>query len=185
MLGLIVRLKDLMRLESFLAMIALRGGLDLGDSAAIADAVRLLPPELAATLLERIVRSAADRTLAACGALLAQAAAFDRAVVIGAARALVSALPSGPVREMWDRGPGVRPGFLVDLFVALARIDPLLADHAANHVLGRPAVYAFDRILVPAVRDLPGPTETGRSTAIERLRPGLRRASRRSGRATP
>jgi hypothetical protein len=145
MMGLLSRLGDLMRLESFLAMIAMRGGFDLGDSAAVADALRLLPPDIAATLLERIVRGAADRTLAACGALLAHAAVFDQAVVIGAARALVRALPSGPARDMWGRGPGVRPGFIVDLFVALARVDPGLADRAADQVLTGAPTYDFDK----------------------------------------
>ena len=139
MLGLIVRLKDLKRLESFLAMIAVRGGFDLGDSEAIADALRLLPPEIAATQMERIIRGAADRTLAACGALLAAAVGLDQAVVIGAARALVSMLPSSPARDAWGRGPGVLPRFIVDLFVALTRIDPVLADHAADHVYSMPA----------------------------------------------
>jgi hypothetical protein len=170
MMGLLSRLRDRMRLESFVAMIAMRGGFDLGNSAAVADALRLLPPDIAATLLERIVRGAADRTLAACGALLAHAAVFDQAVVIGAARALVSALPSGLARDMWGRGPGVRPGFIVDLFVAIARIDPGLADRAADHVLTRPATYDFDKKLVPAVRDLLGSAATIHSAAIERLR---------------
>ena len=170
MLGLLCRLRDLMRLESLLVIIAMRGGFDLGDSEAIADALRLLPPEIAATLMERIVRGTVDRTLAACGALLAQVATLDRAVVIGAARALVSTLPSSPARDAWARGPGVQPRFIVDLFVALARIDPVLADRAADHVLNRSATYGFDKILVPAVRDLLKTAETGRAAAIERLR---------------
>jgi predicted 2-oxoglutarate/Fe(II)-dependent dioxygenase YbiX len=170
MLGLLCRLKDLMRLESLLAMIATRGGFDLGDSEPIADALRLLPPENAAVLLERIVRGAADRTLAACGTLLARVAMLDQVVVIGAARALVSSLPSSPVRDMWGRGPGVQPRLIVELFVALARIDPALADRAADHVLARPATYGFDEILVPAVRDLLGPDTTMHSAAIGRLR---------------
>ncbi len=170
MLGLLSRLGDLMRLESLLAIIAMRGGFDPGDSEAMADALRLLPPAIAAALMERIVRGAAGRTLAACGALLAAAAKLDRTVVIGAARALVSTLPSSPVRDTWGHGPGVQPRFIVDLFGALARIDPVIADRAADHVLDRPATYGFDKILLPAVRDLLGPAETGRSAAIERLR---------------
>jgi hypothetical protein len=98
MLILLCRLRDLIRLESLLAIIAMRGGFDLGDSEAIADALGLLPPGIAAALMERIVRGAADRTLAACGALLATAK-LDQAVVIGAARALVNTLPSSPVRS--------------------------------------------------------------------------------------
>jgi hypothetical protein len=170
MLGVLSRLKDLTRLESLLVAIDTRGGFDLGDSEAIVDAIRLLPQDNAAALLERIVRGAADRTLAACGTLLAEAVTLDQAVVIGAAGALVSALPTGPVRDMWNRGPGVQPRFVVDLFVALARIDPALADRAADHILARPSIYGFDNILVPAVRDLLGSPETVRSAAIGRLR---------------
>jgi hypothetical protein len=170
MLGLLSRLRDLMRLESHLSMIATRGGFDTGDSEAIIAALRLLPLENAGALMERIVRGATERTLAACGALLAQAAALNQGMVIAAARALVSALPSSPVRDTWGRGPGVQPRFIVDLFAALARIDPALADRAADHVLARPATYGFDKILLPAVRDLVGAAETGQSAAIERLR---------------
>jgi hypothetical protein len=99
--------------------------------------IRLLPPVTAATLMERIVGGVVDRTLAACGALLARASMLDVAVIVGAARALVIALPSNPVRDTWGRGSGVSPRFIVDLFVALARIDPTLADRAAEHVLAR------------------------------------------------
>jgi hypothetical protein len=170
MLGLLCRLNDLTHLERLLAAIATRGGFDLGDSEAIVDAIRFLPPESAAALMERIVRAALDRTLAACGALLAQAAILDQAVVIDAAEALVNSLPSSAVRDTWNSGPGVEPRFVVDLFVALARIDLALADRAAEHMLTRPAIYGFDKILVPAVRVLLGPGETVRSAAIERLR---------------
>jgi hypothetical protein len=170
MLGLLCRLKDLAHLASLLATIATRGGFDLGDSEAIVDAIRLLPPDKAKTIMERIVRGAANRTLAACGALLAQSAMLDQAVVMGAARALVSALPSGSVGDMWNCGPGLTPQFMVDLFVGLARLDPALADRAAQHMLGLPATYGFDTILVPAVRALFDRGEIARSAAVGRLR---------------
>lgn len=170
MLGVLCRFGDLEHVEHFLSTLAASNGFDPGDSDAIVDAIRLLPPVTAATLMERIVGGAVDRTLAACGALLARASMLDVAVIVGAARALVIALPSNPVRDTWGRGSGVSPRFIVDLFVALARIDPTLADRAAEHVLARPAVYDFDQILVPAARSFPGPKEISGSTAIGRLR---------------
>jgi predicted 2-oxoglutarate/Fe(II)-dependent dioxygenase YbiX len=168
LLDLLCRFGDLARLERFLALIANRGGFDRGDNKSIADGIRLLPPARAASMLERIIKGAAERTLAACGALLAALGTMDRKIVAPAARVLVDALPAASVRGAWDRGPGVESRFVTDLFTALARIDPVLGDEALTRMLAKPKVYDFDEVLVPAVGTLLG--EDPRPAAIERLR---------------
>ena len=174
MLDLLTQLEDLANLDVFLEDIAARGGFDLGDSGSIVEALRLLPPARAAALMKRLVTGAADRSLAACGALLAQATPLGRAVVIGAATDLVNVLPRGPARETmrdpWRRGREVEPGFVTDLFTALERIDAALADRVVTHMLGLPGIYDFDMVLIPAVRKLLGPHETANSAAMTRLR---------------
>jgi hypothetical protein len=170
LLTLLTRLKDVANLELFLATVADRSGFDLGDTAAIVDAVQLLAPERAACVTTRLVTASVELTLAACGRLLTLAAPLGNAVVIGAANALVAALPDGSPRDTWRRGPGVGPGFVVDLFTALARIDTALADHAASHLLAWPSTYGFDTILVSAVRDLLASHETAGVAAVQRLR---------------
>jgi len=169
MLTLLVRLKDVANLELFLAAIADRGGFDLGDTAAIVDAVHLLAPERAASVTTRLVTASVEMTLAACGRLLALAAPLGKIVVIGAANALAAALPGGSPRDTWRRGPGVGADFVVDLFTALAWIDTALADRAASHVLACPSTYPFDSILVPAVRNLLGSNDTARAAGVQRL----------------
>jgi hypothetical protein len=106
--------------------------------------------------------------------LLEHTSLRDRAAGIGAARPLVAALP-GPLPPTagdfaWRRGPGVRPGFIVDLFTALGRIDATLAAVAADPVLDWPARYDFDTVLVPAVRSLLDTPETTSQAAVQRLR---------------
>jgi predicted 2-oxoglutarate/Fe(II)-dependent dioxygenase YbiX len=170
MMTLLARFKDVANLELFLATIGDRGGFDLGDTAAIVDAVHLLAPERAASAATRLVTASVELTLAACGRLLALAGHLDQAVVLGAATALVAALPDGSPGDAWRRGPGVGPDFVVDLFTALARIHAPLADRAASHMLACPSTYAFDTILVPAVRDLLGSNDVARMAAVQRLR---------------
>ncbi len=174
MLDLLTRLEDVANLDVFLEDIAARGGFDLGDSGSIVEALRLLPPARAAALMKRLIAGAADRSLAACGALLAQAPALGHAVVIGAATDLVDLLPCGPAREtardVWRRGREVEPGFVTDLFNALERIDAALADRAVTHMLGLPGIYDFDTVLIPAVRKLLGLRQTLNSAAMRRLR---------------
>jgi hypothetical protein len=69
---------------------------------------------------------------------------------------------------MWRRGPGIEPGFIVDLLTALGQIDEGLAGRAADHILVWPETYGHDAILVPAVRRLIGMTHG--SAAVQRLR---------------
>jgi hypothetical protein len=167
MLDLLTRLTDTANLETFLAAIATRGGFDPGDAVPIVEAIRLVPPERAAPLATRIVSGAAEGALAACAALLSHGAALDPAIVRDASRVLVDALPSALAPDRWRRGPDVNPGFVVDLFTALTRIDGVLADRAATHILAWPATYDFDTILIPAIRELLG---SANSDAVRRLR---------------
>jgi hypothetical protein len=51
MLDLLTQLEDVANLDVFLEDIAARGGFDLGDSASIVAALRLLPPARAAALI--------------------------------------------------------------------------------------------------------------------------------------
>jgi predicted 2-oxoglutarate/Fe(II)-dependent dioxygenase YbiX len=165
MLELLTRLEDVPHLDLLLAEIA-GGGINLGDSADIANGIRLLPPERAASLLERIVTGAAATSLAACAALLVHAASIGHDVVIGAAKALVDALPGGAA----GNEPRVMSGFIVDLFTGLARIDTGLANRAAAHMLAAPGRYDFDRVLVPAMPDLLARLETANSAAVRQIR---------------
>ncbi len=64
----------------------------------------------------------------------------------------------------------MEPGFIVDLFTALVRIDEALAGRAADHILAWPKTYDLDTVLVPAVRRLVGSAETKGSAAVQRLR---------------
>jgi hypothetical protein len=174
MLDLLTQLEDVANLDVFLENIAARGGFDLGDSASIVAALRLLPRARAAALMKRLITGAADRSLAACGALLVQATPLGHAVVIGAATDLVNVLPRGPahetMRDGWRRGREVEPGFVTDLFTAIEPIDAALTDRAVTHMLGLPGIYDFDTVLIPAVRKLLGPRETANSAAMTRLR---------------
>jgi predicted 2-oxoglutarate/Fe(II)-dependent dioxygenase YbiX len=170
----LIRLNDEAKLEAFLDVLAGRHGFSTGDCADIADALQALPPDRAADLARRLIDGAAEPTLAACATLLELMSVRDRAVAIGAARTLVASLPGdlppAAVDFSWRRGPGVRPGFIVDLFTALGRIDATLAAVAADHVLEWPRRYDFDTALVPAVRILLDRSETSGPAAVQRLR---------------
>ncbi len=88
-LNLLRRLKDASGLEAFLIAIAGRRGFDIGDCAAIAGALRALPPDRAAPLATSLIEGAAEPALGACANLLARLSTSNPALAIGAARALV------------------------------------------------------------------------------------------------
>jgi hypothetical protein len=173
-LSLLVRMNDEAKLQAFLDVLAGRHGFNAGDCADIADALHALPPDRAADLARRLIEGAAENTLAACATLLERISARDLAVAISAGRSLVASLPGdlppAATDFRWRRGPGVRPGFIVDLFTALGRIDATLAAVAADHVLDWPKRYDFDIILVPAVGVLLDTPETSGQAAVRRLR---------------
>ena len=176
MLTLLTELEDRGRIEMLLAKIAAAGGYDKGDNDAIIGALAILSPEKRSGTIERLMVATAEMSLGACGELLARAVSVwvdgIDADFLGAAIRLVGALPGDPVRPPvlpeWRRGPGVEPGFIVDLLTALGQIDEALAGHAADHILAWPQTYGPDAVLVPAVRRLIGISDG--SAAVQRLR---------------
>jgi predicted 2-oxoglutarate/Fe(II)-dependent dioxygenase YbiX len=173
-LNLLRQLKDASRLEAFLTTLADRRGFDIGDGAAIADALLTLPPDGAAPLATRLIEGAATPALAACANLLARLSMSNPTLATGATQALVAVLPGGPARDSaaqaWRHGPGVGANSIVDLFTALGRIDTTLGSAAADHVLAWPATYDFDTVLIPAMGVLLGVPETVGQAVVQRLR---------------
>jgi len=178
MLTMLTRLEDTPRIEALLAKIAACGGYDKQDNDPIIGALATLSPEKHAEMIERIIAETAEMSLGACGELLGRAvvalADGREAGFLGAAIRLVEALPGDPARpaviDAWRRGPGVEPGFIVDLLTALGRIDEALAGRAADHIQAWPKTYGLDAVLVPAVRRLVGSSTIRDSAAVQRLR---------------
>jgi predicted 2-oxoglutarate/Fe(II)-dependent dioxygenase YbiX len=178
MLILLIQLRDKTRLEAFLATIAAGSGVYTeGDNDAIAQALGVLPPQRAAALTQQIITGNAATSLTACGNLLARLVAAEghgrEGHLRGAATALVEALPGDPQRaaaeRTWWQDRSVKSRFVIDLLEALCRIDPRLAERAADYMLTWPQTYNVDTILVPAMRDLVRST-IAREPAVQRLR---------------
>jgi len=175
MLDILTRLEDSERIAAFLALLAAGGRYGKGDNDAVMAAVGLFSAEQRAALIECIVTGTAATSPGACADLLSRAMAAPGAgrEFLGAAAALVDALPGDPARapkiEPWQQPRSLEPGFVVDLFTALGRFDVALARRAADHVLARPETYGLDSVLVPAVLRLMGSTSEG-AAAVQRLR---------------
>ncbi|MEN8260754.1 MAG: 2OG-Fe(II) oxygenase [Pseudomonadota bacterium] len=178
MLATLSRLKDTARIETFLVDFAAAGVYGKGDNETLVQAVSLLPPSQAAEAIARIVAGNAAVHLSACGDLLARAAVargnVNLADLIPVATALLEALPGDPARkaepDSWRVKSSVEPGFVVDLITSLSRIEPSLADRAADHILAWPATYGLDAALVPAVLQLAEAPSIRDSVAVQRLR---------------
>ncbi|MEA2730703.1 MAG: hypothetical protein QOF70_5178 [Acetobacteraceae bacterium] len=172
-LDLLRRLGDAAALERFVVAIGGRNGFAVGDGAAIAGALHVLPADRAAALARSLIEGAAGPALGACANLLAHLSTLNPALATGAVRSLVAALPgdpaNAPVTPTWRRGPGVRPDLIVDLFTALGRVDATLAAVSADHILDWPATYDFDTVLIPAMRVLLASPETADQAAVRRL----------------
>jgi predicted 2-oxoglutarate/Fe(II)-dependent dioxygenase YbiX len=175
MLTLLAGLGDTVRIDAFLSGVVADGTLANGDGESVMLAIRLLPPSRAAALLERIVAGNAAVALDSCSGLLARAAATAYGVfdLRPAAAALLAALPDDPAREPpvtepWAQPRAVGHTIVVDVLSALAQIDPVLADGAADIFFSFPETYALDAILVPAGLALGG-SAAAEAQAIERL----------------
>ncbi|WP_407166009.1 2OG-Fe(II) oxygenase [Bradyrhizobium sp. ORS 111] len=177
MLDLQVRLRNVERIDAFLAELPAEGHYAELDNGAIARAAALLPRSRATELLVRIVRRNAQAHLSACGDLLlrcvaAPAGATGDLEQIG--RALIDALPGDPTKReqvsAWSRPMPVKPGFVVDLLTATSRIDAGLAARALEHMLAWPKTYKPDDVLVPAALAIAKPEESRAWPAVMRLR---------------
>jgi predicted 2-oxoglutarate/Fe(II)-dependent dioxygenase YbiX len=173
-LDLLLRLRDASMAEAFLTVLTARHGFDRGDCAAIAAALRVLPPDRASVLAGNMVEASAKSALGSCASLSAHLSATDPARATAAARILVAALPGDPAlvapAMTWHRTPAMRPDVIVDLLTALGRIDATLAAVSTDHILDWPATYDFDTVLVPAMRALLDSSETRGQPAVQRLR---------------
>jgi len=178
MLTLLTRLEDTESIDAFMTTVVGGGGYEKGDNEAILDALRLFTPDRAAAFTRHIVSRIATASLDARGDLLARAVAAlpgdGLAKLVGAATALVDALPGdpsrAPPRDPWQSDQGVQPSFVVDLFNAIGRVDETLAERAADQMLAWPKTYGLDPVLVPAVRQLIGSATIKDTTAVQRLR---------------
>jgi hypothetical protein len=177
MLILLIQLRDTTRLEEFLAILAMGGGVYTeSDNEAIVQALGLLPPRRAAALTEQLISGNAVTSLTACGDLLARLVASvghgREGDLRGAAAALVKALPGDPQHALaagpWWQDRSVKPRFVVDLLETLCRIDPQLAEDAAGYMLTWSQTYNLDTVLIPAMRNLVQ-SIIAREPAVQRL----------------
>jgi hypothetical protein len=128
-------------------------------------------------LTQQIITGNAATSLTACGNLLARLVDAEghgrEGDFRGAATALIEALPGDPQHEpaagLWWQDRSVKSRFVIDFLEALCRIDPRLAERAADYMLTWPQTYNVDTILVPAMRDLVRST-IAREPAVQRLR---------------
>jgi hypothetical protein len=178
MLALLTRLEDTEHIAAFLTRMAGGGSHNKDDNDAIIAAVGLFSTEQRAALIEGIIVGTAAKSPGACADLLNRAVTQQRdgrkGDLVGAATALVDALPGDPARapkiEPWQRRSPLQSSFVVDLFIALGHFDEALAQRAVSHILSWPKTYGLDSILVPAVRGLMESAAITGSAAVERLR---------------
>jgi 2-oxoglutarate-Fe(II)-dependent oxygenase superfamily protein len=177
MLELQIRLRNVERIDAFLAGVSAEGHYAAQDNEAILRAAALLPAPHATVLLVRILRRNAPAHLAACGDLVLRCVAAPAGTTcdlmqIGAA--LIEALPGPPTRRQevdpWTRPVPVKPAFVVDLLTATSRIDEGLAARAIEHLLAWPKTYKPDDVLVPAARAFAKLAESTVWPAVGRLR---------------
>jgi predicted 2-oxoglutarate/Fe(II)-dependent dioxygenase YbiX len=171
MLGMLARLEDADRIETFVTQVTATGVYGKGDNEAILAGLRGLPAARQTALLELIVERAAATSFGACANLLARAVGGSADLHRGATR-LVGAMPGDPARSppepAWQRRPEMESPAVADLLTALVATDRTLAERAARHILMWPKTYDLDRTVVPAMRTLV--QSVSRGTAIEPLR---------------
>src|SRR6266478_7610291 len=174
MLDLQVRLRNVERIDAFLAELSAEGHYAAPDNGAIVRAAALLPLARATELLVRIVRRNAPAHLSACGDLLRRCVAAPTGHLKQIGAALIDALPGDPTKreqvDAWTRPMPVKPGFVVDLLTATSRIDAGLAARAIEHLLAWPKTYEPDDVLIPAARAFAKQVESTAWPAVGRLR---------------
>jgi hypothetical protein len=179
MLALQARLRNVKRIDEFLAELSVQGCYAAADNAAIVRAAALLPPARATELIADIVGRNASANLTGCGDLVLRAVAAPLGAASDLERicaSLVDAMPGGAVKRVevapWMRPEPVRPGFVVDLVTAASRVDSALAARAIERVLTSPTTYGPDDVLIPAALSLAKLAESSSWPAVRRLREG-------------
>ncbi|MBP6816854.1 MAG: 2OG-Fe(II) oxygenase, partial [Burkholderiaceae bacterium] len=164
MLSQLVRLQDRGHIESMLTKVVAAGACAAGDNAALVQALKLLPASRVGALLLSVVQGNADLHIGGCADLLARAAAVSawRGQLVGAAQALLDAMPGDPARpqspaDAWRR-ERADAGVVHDTLRTLAPAGhaglSALADQAVTHWLAWPKTYGMDAVIVPALRRL-------------------------------
>ncbi|HMO48842.1 MAG TPA: hypothetical protein PKB14_22815 [Rubrivivax sp.] len=164
MLSQLVRLQDREHIESMLTKVIAAGAYAAGDNAALVQSLKLLPDSRVGALLLSVVQGNADLHIGGCADLLARIAAVAawRGQLLGAARALLDAMPGDPSRpqspaDAWRR-ERADAGVVNDTLRALAGAGhaglSALADQAVTHWLAWPETYGMDAVIVPALRRL-------------------------------
>jgi 2OG-Fe(II) oxygenase superfamily len=177
MLDLQIRLRNVERIDAFLAGVSAEGHYAAPDNEVILRAAALLAAARATELLVRILRRNAAAHLAACGDLVLRCAAAPAGrtwdlMQIGAA--LIEALPGPPTKRQevapWTRPMPVKPAFVVDLLTATSRVDEGLAARAIEHLLAWPKTFKPDEVLVPAALAIAKLADSSGWQAVKRLR---------------
>jgi len=164
MLSQLVRLQDRELIESMLINVVAAGAYAAGDNAALVQSLKLLPASRVGALLLSVVQGNADLHIGGCADLLARIAAVAvwRGQMLGAARALLDAMPGDTARpqspaDAWRR-ERADAGVIHDTLRALAPAGhaglSALADRAVTHWLAWPKTYGMDAVIVPALRRL-------------------------------
>lgn len=169
MLSQLVRLQDREHIEWMPTNVVAAGafsgaGSAAGDNAALVQALKLLPASRVGALLQSVVQGNADLHIGGCADLLARSAAVAawRGPLLGAAQALLDAMPGDPARpqspaDAWRR-ERADASVVHDTLRALAGAGhaglSALADQAVTHWLAWPMAYGMDTVIVPALRRL-------------------------------
>lgn len=164
MLSHLVRLQDREHIEAMLNGVVAAGAYAAGDNGALVQAMKLLPSSRVGPGLLAIVQGNADLHIGGCADLMARAAGVSawRGQLLGAAQALLDAMPGDPARpkspvEAWGR-ERADAGVVHDTLRALAAAShaglSALADQAVTHWLAWPKTYGMDAVIVPALRRL-------------------------------
>lgn len=164
MLSQLVRLQDRDLIESMVTSVVAAGAYAAGDNPALVQALKLLPASRVGTLLLAVVQGNADLHIGGCADLMARAVGVSawRGQLLGAAQALLDAMPGDPARpkspaDAWRR-ERADAGVVHDTLRALAAAShadlSALAEQAVTHWLAWPKTYGMDAVIVPALRRL-------------------------------
>ena len=163
-----------------LTKVVAAGAYVAGDNAALMQALKLLPASRVGELLLAVVEGNADLHIAGCADLLAHAVAVSawRGQLLGAAQALLDAMPGDPAQtksppDAWRReraDAGVVHATLRALTAAGDADLSALTEQAVTNWLAWPKAFGMDAVIVPALRRLAEEPVLLNGPAVQRLR---------------